>query len=486
LAPDEAVELVVATAFATLFAVVGLLSLVVAVRSGGRRWPALVLAWALLQHGLNQLTSSAAFRAIVGDETRVWLWTAAVTGHLIAVPWALLLEEIVGPGWKSSVRRTWQAFAVCAAAAIAFDAATGEPGAAAGLSQVVIAAGAFVGLVNLWPGVAQPPGDLRLVRAGYFLFMAVVIHNTLAGAGVLPWRRGAGPLGPLAFIGALAYTVVARTLRRQQELRGIEQELATARRIQTSILPTQAPELEGATVAFRYLPATSVAGDVFDFLDPSPRHTGILVADVCGHGVPAALIASMVKVATAAQKAHADDPCRVLAGIHLAVTGDLPPGHFVTAVYVYVDLERGILRHASAGHPSALVRRGADATVLPAGPTGPLLISLAPADYPVVEIPFSHGDSVVLYTDGLVEAMRADGEMFGVERLSALVTRSRVRPEMLLSELVAAASDFVGRPGAAFDDDCTLVALEAGPLSVSRSPAGRRRPEPVSSRSEDA
>jgi phosphoserine phosphatase RsbU/P len=462
LPPGEALELVVATAYATLFAVVGLLSLAVGLRSTGRRSPPLVLAWALLQHGVNQLTSSAGFRAAVGGPTRVWIWTAAVTGYLIAVPWALLLEQIVGPGRKSSIRRTWQVFAACAPIAIAFDVATGEPGAAAGPIGLVVAAGAFVGLVNLWPGVAPLPEDLRLVRAGYFLFMALVIQNTLAGAGVLPWRGGTGPLGPLVFIGALAYTVVARTLGRQRELRAIEQELATARRIQTSILPTRAPRLEGATLAFRYLPATSVAGDVFDFLEMSTRGTGILVADVCGHGVPAALIASMVKVATTAQKAHADDPGQVLAGIHLAITGELPPGHFVTATYVYVDLERGILRHASAGHPPALVRRAADGTVLSAGPTGPLLISLAPAEYPVVEMPFCRGDRVVLYTDGLVEAMRPDGEMFGVERLSESLGRSPGDPDAFLTALVAAVSDFAGRQGAAFDDDCTLVAVDAG------------------------
>jgi len=215
---------------------------------------------------------------------------------------------------------------------------------------------------------------------------------------------------------------------------------------------------------FRYLPAASVAGDVFDFLDPCPRHTGILVADVCGHGVPAALIASMVKVATSAQKKHADDPGRVLAGIHLAIAGELPPGHFVTAVYVYVDLERRILRHASAGHPPALVWRAAEGNISEAGPTGPLLISFAPAEYPVVETPFGPGDRVALYTDGLVEAMRADGEMFGVERLSALLGRSVVDPDKLLSEVVAAVSDFAGRQGRGFDDDCTLIALEARSL----------------------
>jgi sigma-B regulation protein RsbU (phosphoserine phosphatase) len=86
---------------------------------------------------------------------------------------------------------------------------------------------------------------------------------------------------------------------------------------------------------------------------------------------------------------------------------------------------------------------------------------MAPAEYPVVEMPFSRGDRVVLYTDGLVEAARADGEMFGVERLSTLLGRSPDDPDALLSELVAAASEFTGRAGRAFDDDCTLIAFQA-------------------------
>jgi serine phosphatase RsbU (regulator of sigma subunit) len=448
---------------ATLFAVVGLLSFATVVRAGARRGPALVLGWAMLQHSLNQLTGSEAFRAALGHQ-RAWNWSATLVGYWIAVPWALLLEQVVGPGWKSSIRRTWQVFTISALAAVVFDVVAGRPGAAAGPSRVIIAAGAAVGLVNLLPGVVRLPPDLRLLRAGYFAFLVLVVHDALSMGGLLPWRRSTGTLGVLVFTGALAYTVVSRTLRGQRELVAIEHELEMARGIQASILPTRTPRLDGGSIVFRYLPAASVAGDVFDFLDPCPRHTGILVADVCGHGVPAALIASMVKVATTAQRAHADDPGRVLAGIHLAIAGDLPPGHFVTAVYVYVDLERRILRHASAGHPPALVWRAAERTVSEVGPTGPLLISLAPAEYPVVETPFGPGDRVALYTDGLVEAMRADGEMFGVERLSALVGRPAVDPDQLLSEVVAAVSDFAGRQGRGFDDDCTLIALEARSL----------------------
>jgi sigma-B regulation protein RsbU (phosphoserine phosphatase) len=419
-----AASIIATTALATLFAVVGLLSLAAGLRWHERRAPALVLAWAMLQHAINQMTSSAAVQAALGGPTRASGAAAMATGYLIAVPWALLVEQVVGRGWKSSIRRTWQVFLAYGVAAIVFDVVTGRR------APPPVPAGASLPQVRSWAcSICRPARRERhrtfVLRAGYLVFMALVIHDAVASAGLLPWRSGTGSAGVLAFVGCLAYTVVVTTLAGQRELRAIEHELATARRIQASILPFAPPDLDGATVVFRYVPAAAVAGDLFEFIDPAPRRVGILVADVSGHGVPAAIIASMVKVAAAAQKPHADDPARVLAGIHLALASQLPPGRFVTAAYAHVDLDRRVLRHASAGHPPALVRRAADGSVVAAGDTGPLIISFAPAAYPVEETTLGAGDRVVLYTDGVTEAMRRNGDMFGIERLSALVGASR-------------------------------------------------------------
>lgn len=458
-------QILVDAALATLFAVIGLLSLAAGLRWRAGRAPALVLGAALIQHSANRLATSMAVRAALGGPLPLWMWVASVTGYLIAVPWALLLELVVGPGWKSSIRRTWQALLVYALGAVLVDVVSGRPGSAGGPYQALLGAGgALVGLTNVLLGGARIAPELGALRAGYFAFLGLVVHDGLVFLGFLPWRPVTNPFGLLIFVASLAYTVMSQTLRGQRQLHAMEQEMGTARRIQASLLPSAPPSLEGATVAFRHVPAAAVAGDLFAFLDAGPRRVGLLVADVCGHGVPAALIASMVKVAAAAQRPHADDPARVLAGIHVALARDLPAGQFVTLVYAHVDLDRTQLRHASAGHPPALIWRAREGTIAPAGDTGPLLIAMAPAEYPVTEVPLAPGDRVVLYTDGVVEAMRADGEMYGVERLSALVASCAGGPEEMLSAVVKAVAGFAHRPGPepSFDDDCTLVALEVG------------------------
>ncbi len=461
-------DLMVATAFATLLVIIGAVSLAAAVRWHGKaRATALLLAWAMAEH-LFDITGSAGFQQLAIVQQPWLVWLGETGGYFVAVPWALLVEQVVGVGWKKSIRRTWQVYLASAIAGVLFDVAAGRPGSVAGPMQAIIAAGAAVGFLNVSPGLVRGAPDLRVLRAGYLCFMLLVVHDALVQASVLPWGPSSGPAGLLIFIAALGYTVVSRTVRTQRELQAIEQELATARRIQTLLLPSEAPRLEGASLAFRYLPAAAVAGDLFEFLDAGPHRLGILVADVSGHGVAAALIASMVKVAAAAQRPHADDPTRVLSGIHLAIADQIPQGQFVTAVYVFVDLERGVLRHASAGHPPALVWRAADASVTPAGATGPLIISFAPPAYPCSELTLNAGDRVVLYTDGIIEAMRDDGEMFGIERLIERVRRSEDGPEGLAAAVMDGVSRFLGRNTQALDDDCTLVALEITPVPVHR------------------
>jgi serine phosphatase RsbU (regulator of sigma subunit) len=450
------------TAVATLFAAIGLLAIAAGLRWRAGRTSGLLLGIVLVQSSVIKLANSPAVREGLGGSREAWMWVGALTGYLILIPWTMLVEQVLGPGWRSNLTRIRQGFLVAAVAAIVCDLVTGRPGTSGPAFQALIVAAAFVFLMNLTFGPSRMARDVAVLRAGCIIVMAIVIHDALAYLGVLPWRRTSGLVGLLIFVGCLAYTVLSRTLRGQRHLQAIEHELETARQIQASLLPRAAPHVEGASIAFRHLAAAAVAGDIFEFLDQPPSGVGILVADVSGHGVPAALIASMVKVAAAAQKPHAADPARVLAGIHLVLANELPAGQFVTAVYVYVDLERSVLRHASAGHPPALVRNGTDAKVSAAGPGGPLVISFAPACYPVSEIPLGRGSRVLLFTDGVIEAMRSDGEMFGVDRLSAIVASYQGDVNGLLDAVVRDVSVFSGHTATSLEDDCTMVAIQIG------------------------
>src|SRR5215467_11848826 len=129
------------------------------------------------------------------------------------------------------------------------------------------------------------------------------------------------PFSPAIVKARVQTHLTLRGIREQlaQQLQIIQKELETARLIQLSILPSEIPKIEGLDIAARYIPMTSVAGDFYDFIVVDEKHIGILVADVSGHGMPAALVASMLKIALSAQEAHAADPAQVLLGLNRAL-----------------------------------------------------------------------------------------------------------------------------------------------------------------------
>src|SRR5277367_5369411 len=147
---------------------------------------------------------------------------------------------------------------------------------------------------------------------------------------------------------------------------------------------------------------SAVAGDFYDFLTLENNRLGILIADVTGHGVPAALIASMLKVAFAGQAAHAVDPARVLTGLNQALCGKFED-HFVTAAYLYADLDAKIIRYAGAGHPPLLVSNLGNGGARAVEQNGLFLGMFPEAEYSSTEARLQPGDQYVLYTDGLPE-----------------------------------------------------------------------------------
>jgi len=225
------------------------------------------------------------------------------------------------------------------------------------------------------------------------------------------------PFSPAVVKARVRSHIFLREARAQlaSQLLALNNELEMARQIQLSILPHSIPKLPGLEIAARFLPMTSVAGDFYDFIEIDEKHIGILIADVSGHGLPSALIASMLQVALTAQVGHASEPAKVLLGLNHALCGKFTD-NFVTAAYVYVDLEKNLMRYAGAGHPPVLQWRNSTGKTAKLLENGLVLGMVEEATYDALEFSLEFGDRYVLYTDGVLEATNSTPEQFGADR----------------------------------------------------------------------
>jgi len=270
------------------------------------------------------------------------------------------------------------------------------------------------------------------------------------------------PFSPAVVQARVRTHLVLRGIREQLagQLLTMQKELETARQIQLSILPAEVPKMEGLDIAARYLPMSSVAGDFYDFIVVDEKHLGILVADVSGHGMPAALIASMLKIALAAQVTHAADPAQVLLGLNQALCGKFQH-HFVTAAYLFVDMQKQTLSYAGAGHPPLLLWSRSSGGVRAVVENGLFLGKFPQATYSSVELPLRAGDWGLLYTDGIPETTNHSEIEFGTERFKQfLETNESTSADHFADRLLEELSQWSARDsGDDLDDDITLVAI---------------------------
>jgi serine phosphatase RsbU (regulator of sigma subunit) len=230
------------------------------------------------------------------------------------------------------------------------------------------------------------------------------------------------PFSPAVVKARVRSHILLREARAQlaSQLLALNNELEMARQIQLSILPHSIPKLAGLEIAANFLPMTSVAGDFYDFIHIDDKHIGILIADVSGHGLPSALIASMLQVALTGQAGHASEPAKVLAGLNRALCGKFTH-NFVTAAYLHVDLERNLMRYAGAGHPPVLQWRDSTGKTAQILENGLVLGMFEEATYEALEFPLEPGDRYVLYTDGILEAANSAQEQFGADRFMRFI-----------------------------------------------------------------
>lgn len=415
-------------------------------------------------------------RVLVAAPESFWKYSDLLINNFIdnfiVVPLTLFVIELVEERWRTFLR--WLLGFQIAFAGVRFFSELvgfGRPPVEIIYHVAIVAYSAvLIAYPFSLPRGQRMAREFRVVYAGLAVFGLFVAWNNLAELRKLHGPNFE-PIGFLVLIGCLGYVAASRTYSNEQRLLSIQKELEIARQIQSSILPRELPRVSGLDIAAQYLPMTAVAGDFYDFLLLDERRVGILVADVTGHGVPAALIASMLKTALAAQSAFASDPARVLAGLNRSFCGKFEE-HFVTAGYLFVDADKQILRYAGAGHPPLVLGavEGTQTTFREVDNNGLFLGLSEQATYTSLELPFRPGDRCVLYTDGLVEARNGVQEEFGSTRLlKFLEAQSHLAAAPLVSASLAELTRWSGKGDtAAREDDITLIAVDFEPVQENR------------------
>jgi sigma-B regulation protein RsbU (phosphoserine phosphatase) len=412
-------------------------------------------------YGARLLASQPAVRATIGGSPHQWARLVSFITYTINIPITIFVASLMGFGWRSSIRWLIAAVTGFGIVAVAADLISGTAGSANRVNNWVVLATIAIGLLNIIHSSvvrrARTPLTDPIVMLGGFILMLFVINENL-GEIVSP-RLNIEAIGVFIFIVCLGYAVGRSVLHAEAELASVQRELETARQIQYSLLPPQVPKPPGLDLAVRYVPAAAVAGDIYDFVQIGPSSVGVLVADVMGHGIPAALVASMVKLAFSMQAEHARDPAAVLTSMNQLLCRHLNRS-YVTAVYAVLDAERGNVTIANAGHPPPFFKRQDDAITHVENEHGLMLGLFADAIYTNARVErMNVGDRFLLYSDGVVEARNRRGEFFDAERASRWIS---ARGRAGADQVADVALDELTRwsDGGKFDDDVTFVVAE--------------------------
>jgi phosphoserine phosphatase RsbU/P len=260
----------------------------------------------------------------------------------------------------------------------------------------------------------------------------------------------------LSTLGDQAGTALSSSRLHEEALerRRMEEELAVAKRIQASLLPSEVPRRDGVEIAAVTRPCHEVGGDFYDFLDFGADGIGLAVADVSGKGVPAALILSGLQATLRAEARPREAPEPIVRKINRRLCQDVSDGSFASLLYAHLDVEASRLSYVNAGHPAGLVVRR-DGSVERLDEGGMLLGVEREAVYRAGERTFAAGDLLLLYSDGVTDVLNEADEEYGAPRLEALLPRLvHLSTDSLLENVIASVEAFVG---GALPDDITLL-----------------------------
>jgi sigma-B regulation protein RsbU (phosphoserine phosphatase) len=242
------------------------------------------------------------------------------------------------------------------------------------------------------------------------------------------------------------------------ERRRIKEEMNMARQIQASLLPKELPDNEKFTIAAAAISSRAVGGDFYDYFKIDENQHGLVIGDACGKGLPAAMLISQIQAMIHSEVEHGHHISTILELLNRQMVQFIPKDKFITLFYGIYDQESGEIDFGSAGHNyPVVIRENGQSEQFET--TGPALGLIPNTCYQTSHLKLSSGDILLLFTDGVTEAMNEKQEQFGEERLIALVAQNRhLTAQAVLQLILKAVEDFGAEE--ILQDDRTLMILK--------------------------
>jgi sigma-B regulation protein RsbU (phosphoserine phosphatase) len=246
------------------------------------------------------------------------------------------------------------------------------------------------------------------------------------------------------------------------EKKRLDHDLEIARDIQRILLPSEAPAIDGFQISGINVPARQVSGDYFDYIQVDDERLGVAIADVSGKGVPASLIMAICRSVLRAEAARNPSPADVLRKVNRQLYPDIKEDMFISMAYLILDHQRNDITLARAGHDAPLLYQRRSEIVAPVKPPGMVVGIDSGSVFDRLTVDFAvsleRNDCLVLYTDGVTEALNTEGDEFGVDRLMQSVRSSaKDSAQAIVKKIIQDVRDFSGP--APQNDDMTLIAI---------------------------
>ena len=251
----------------------------------------------------------------------------------------------------------------------------------------------------------------------------------------------------------------ATTRELERALSSINEELETAKRVQKSLLPQNLDTIAGLDLCAAYLPSGLIGGDMYDVTRTDDSHTTFLVLDVCGHGVPAALITAMAKISFTRSLLKSDSPREIFTQVNAELCRFMPESRFVTAFCAVFDMPKNTLVFSRAGHPPAAHFSASRGTVEYLLTSAPLIGCFPDSIFEESSVAVGTGDVIVFYTDGLVESQNKADARFDMKEFESTLTRTAgLSAKDITAAIVGMLSSFIA--GTPQSDDVTVLVVK--------------------------